>query len=302
MAILRTQAIASSLALYAVIALSGCHIMSGHAKNETGALYYEQGNFTAARQYFQQAVLDNPENPDYIHNLASAIRKQGDMVTAERTYRHALNMRPSHQPSYHSLATLLVQQNRGTEAVDLMSAWADTQPYTAEPHVELAWLKREMGDMAGAEQSLRTALQVEPGNHIATAHLGQLYQDTGQGTRALAMYQRSLHNNWYQPEVQSRVAQMGQSPTRLVARPVNTPMGSYYGPYQFAAPAGPRRVSLQHPLPTYDYATSRVATAPIINQPAQLSQIEYMPATTATDSEWRPRVASASDLPLVQAH
>ena len=285
----------------------GCQMLSGHSKNETGALYYEQGNFQAARHYFQQAVLESPDNADYIHNLASAIRKQGDLATAEKTYRHALNIRPSHQPSYHSLATMLMQENRNGEAVEMMQAWVDTQPYQSQPHVEMAWLKRQMGDLPGAERSLQTAMQVDPGNHLVAAHLGQLYQDSGQGTRALAMYQRSLHNNWYQPQVQSRVAQLGQSPTQLVARPVNTPMGSYYGNYQFASPAVPRTVSLAHPLPTFEHATSQIAIAPhhhapIVSNPVTLGAIEDIPVTATNESAWRPRVAHASDIPIVTAH
>ena len=73
---------------------------------------------------------------------------------------------------------------------------------------ELAWLKRELGDIPGTEQLLQSALRIKPNDYVATAQLGQLYQDTNQPDRAAAMYRRSLHARWNQPEVQSRLAQL----------------------------------------------------------------------------------------------
>jgi Tfp pilus assembly protein PilF len=191
-----------------VLALCGCNRMSGHINNQTGMVHYQQGNWTAARYDFHRAVIDDPHNPNYLHNLASAIRKQGDFAGAERVYRQSIAVDPSHQPSYHGLASLLTEQGRQPEAMDLLVAWVDTQPYLAAPHIELARLQRDSGDPAGAEQSLRKALELQPGHPIALAQLGQVYQQTGQYDRAVAMYQRSLDSHWAQPEVHSRLAQL----------------------------------------------------------------------------------------------
>lgn len=186
--------------------VSGCNYMSGHTANQMGKARYKMGNYSDAYYEFRRAVIDHPQNADFHHNLAASLNKQGNLVEAEKSYKQALQLDPAHQPSYHALARLMKDQGRVAEAKDLLHAWVDTQPYNAGSHIETAWLHRETGDIAAAEKSLKTALEVKPNHPIALAQLGQIYQETGQTDRAIAVYQRSLHNHWQQPQVRSRLA------------------------------------------------------------------------------------------------
>ena len=186
------------LAAGLVCSFVGCNPMSAFLMNRTGLAYYESGDYTAATKEFQRAVADHPNNPDYIYNLASAVRKQGQIAKAEQFYRQALEIDPGHQPSYHGLARLMVDSGRGVAAAELLGTWATAEVWRPEPHIELAWLARESGNTAGAERHLLNALRASPSHPVVTAHLGQLYQDSGQSDRATAMYQRSLFSDWYQ--------------------------------------------------------------------------------------------------------
>ncbi|WP_237228504.1 tetratricopeptide repeat protein [Rubinisphaera sp. JC750] len=188
-----------------LFSLCGCSRTSGFVMNESGQAYYKHGNYTLAKREFQKAVMDDPTNPHYMYNLATATQKNGDFATAEYYYRQALNLDPSHQPSYHGLATMMADAGRGMEAEQLLSAWAGSQPYLAEPHIELAWFQRTQGDYMGAEQSLRQALQINPQHERAIAQLGQVYESQGRGQEAMSLYQQSLFVNASQPEVRSRM-------------------------------------------------------------------------------------------------
>lgn len=201
----------SLFALAAITAATGCTTMNGYTMNSSGMSYYEQGNYVAAANEFQQAAMANPANPDYIANFAKARMKLGDTQGAEQLYRQALSIAPSHQPSYHGLAESMLAQGREQEAASLLTAWAGTQPYIAESHVELAWLQREMGQNDAAAESLQRALQVNPGHSTALAHLGQYYEENGRADQAVALYQQSLRGDWNQPEVHSRIASAAQS-------------------------------------------------------------------------------------------
>jgi tetratricopeptide (TPR) repeat protein len=118
--------------------------------------------------------------------------------------------------------------------LQLISAWAAAQPRHPGAQIELAWIERKNSDSVASEQALYRALALDPGNPIATAQLGQLYQQTGQTERAGAMYQRSLRGNWMQPDVQSRLAALressgfgGPAPTVIAANPGSFPIAAY---------------------------------------------------------------------------
>jgi Tfp pilus assembly protein PilF len=205
------QLVQNLFLLAGITATGGCATMGGNMANSSGMGYYEQGNYVAAANEFQSAAMSDPSNPDYIANLAKARMKMGDAAGSEQLYRQALTMAPSHQPSYHGLAEVMMAQGRGQEAQAMMTTWSATQPYVAESHVELAWLQREMGQTDAAAQSLQKALQVNPSHPTALAHMGQYYEEIGRPDQAVALYQNSLRSDWNQPEVHSRIAAASQS-------------------------------------------------------------------------------------------
>lgn len=209
---MKTVSPLAAVCLLVLCSLVGCSRSNAWVMNNSGVGYFQKGNYAMARNEFSRAVADNPKSADYRYNLAMAMQKLGDSQNAEQILRHNLSLDSMHQPSYHALAQNLVQQGRQGEAQEILTTWAETQPYLPESHVELAWLQRTTGDYTSAQQTLAQALQVDPENPAALAELGHVYRDQGMPQQAANYFQQSLASRSNQPAVESALASLNTTP------------------------------------------------------------------------------------------
>jgi tetratricopeptide (TPR) repeat protein len=235
--------IIAAMAWLVVAACAGC---GGMAKtdNSEGVKLYQQGNYLGAVNSFQQALAKQPGNPDCFYNLGATYHQQAklfgrsaDMETAEQYYHLCLARNPNHKACQRALAVLLVEENRRDDAVAQLNSWAQSQPANPDPHIELARLAEEHGDVREAENQLIDALAIDPNNPRALVALGSLRETSGDASQALANYGRALSIDPQQPAVAAKVASL---------------QATQAGAYRTAAlppPAGPPMVVAPAPAP-----------------------------------------------------
>ncbi|MFM7073161.1 MAG: tetratricopeptide repeat protein [Planctomycetota bacterium] len=216
----------------------GCGALP-NTNNAAGVRLYQQGQYAAAMQQFQQALLAEPRNADAYYNLAASYHRVGaaqqdrqSLNQAENLYNQCLDRDENHTDCHRGLAVLLVETERSDRAFALMQNWAARNPRSAEARVELARLYEEFGDAETAKNNLQTAVQLDQANSRAWAALGRLRERAGDPAQALANYQRSLQLNRQQPAIAERVA-------FLQARMPTGFYGTTAGPAMAAAPAAP---------------------------------------------------------------
>lgn len=205
---------------YVVVALSalaacasvGCGSLP-NTNNAAGVRLYQQGQYAAAMQQFQQALVAEPRNADAYYNLAASYHRVGaaqqdrqSLAQAENLYNQCLDRDENHTDCHRGLAVLLVETERSDRAFALIQNWAARNPRSAEARVELARLYEEFGDAETAKTNLQTAVQLDQSNARAWAALGRLRERAGDPAQALANYQRSLQLNRQQPALAERVA------------------------------------------------------------------------------------------------
>lgn len=178
--------------------LCGCGTMNGYVMNRSGKRYFEKGNYEFARYEFERALMDDPHNANYAFNVARTMELEGEYENAEAMYQHALTIDPNHLPSYHGLASMLREQGRQAEARELLVAWADTQPYSAEAQMSAAQLHQQEGNP-----------------HAARTHYQQALRDMPPSRK-----QQKLMSA-YHPE--SQMAMYGAAPGRSARYPYHTP-------------------------------------------------------------------------------
>lgn len=194
----------------------GCGNLASRGLNADGTRKFEQARYDEAIRRFQQAVEKDPTNADSYYNLASVHhrlatlhQRKTDWDQAESYYNRCLDHNPDHIDGYRGLAVLLNQEGRTDASFRLLQGWADRNPISPEPRIELARLSQETGHADLARARLQEALALDASNARALAALGYLNESTGNTSEALANYQRSLYANRYQPQIASRIASLG---------------------------------------------------------------------------------------------
>ena len=229
----RTPA-ASLRALVATVAAAACVGCGGMARtdNAEGVKLYQQGNYLGAVNSFQQSLARQPGNPDTFYNLGATYHQQAklfgrtaDLQTAEQYYHLCLARNPNHEACQRALAVLLVEENRSDEAVAQLNAWARSQPTNPDPHVELARLAQEHGNLPEAENQLIDALAISPGDPRALVALGSLREASGDQAQALVNYSQALAADPQQPAVAGKVASLQAATVRTAALPAATAVG-----------------------------------------------------------------------------
>jgi Flp pilus assembly protein TadD len=211
--------------------LSGCKTAADF-HNMDGVRLFQSGNQPAALQRFQQAVANNPTNPDAYYNLAATLHRGGVQTNnremlkqAEAIYNQCLDLNENHIDCRRGLAVLLVETDRANSAFDLLKNWAAQHPELADPQVELARLYEEFGDLESAKLHLNQAVLTDQRAARAWTALGRIREQAGETEQALANYQRSLALNPNQPLIGNRIAALQRAfpPDINIAVPTPNP-------------------------------------------------------------------------------
>jgi tetratricopeptide (TPR) repeat protein len=206
---------------------AGCGGMA-RQDNAEGVRLYQQGNYLGAVNHFQQALTRQPGNPDCFYNLGATYHQQAklfnrpsDMGVAEQYYHLCLARNPNHDACQRALAVLLVEQKRDAEALAGLQAWARSQPQNPAPHVELARLAHEHGDLREAENQLVDALARDPGNPRVLVALGALRESAGDPAQAYTNYSRALAADPGQAAAATRMAALQPAaPPQIAVQPI----------------------------------------------------------------------------------
>ena len=202
---------------------TGCGVAS-QGMNVEGARLYQQGNYQAALERFQQSIANDPQNADGYYNVASTYHRLGKinhdqnlLAQSEIFYNQCLDHNPNHTDCYRGLAVLLAETNRPDASVRLLERWVRENPTDANAKIELARVMDELGNRQIAMQRLQEALVTDPNNTRALTALAKLREDEGNPMQAMQIYQRSLDLNRFQPQVAARLAtlqsSLGQMPS-----------------------------------------------------------------------------------------
>jgi tetratricopeptide (TPR) repeat protein len=143
------------------------------------------GRFEDAFQLLDQALAQQPDEPDLLYDHAMAAEKVNRIEVLEKSLRRLIELQPEHAHAYNALGYTLADRGlRLEEAQQLIEKAVALSPKDGHIIDSLGWVLFRRGQLTAAIEQLRKAFELLPEAEIA-AHLGEVLLAAGQRAEAL---------------------------------------------------------------------------------------------------------------------
>jgi tetratricopeptide (TPR) repeat protein len=141
-------------------------------------------DFTAALDFFKDAVKDAPEDPDAWFRLGLCYEKAGEKDKAIEQYQKAVELRPDFVTALNNMGAVYIGQGRYERAAEVLRKAVKADPNHAASHGNLAVACVQRKDWPGALEAARNAVRLNANDAEAHLNLGTAALRTGDRAEA----------------------------------------------------------------------------------------------------------------------
>jgi tetratricopeptide (TPR) repeat protein len=128
----------------------------------TGIKALDAKNIPSAQRNLELAYRYVPENSEINFALGNLWLEKGDSTRAKSFYRRAIEINPRHSGAYNNLGVLAINESRWEIAAAFLRHSLEIEPSDGKTHYLLAKVYLQLGNVAGAEAEIETALRLRP--------------------------------------------------------------------------------------------------------------------------------------------
>jgi tetratricopeptide (TPR) repeat protein len=159
------------------------------ADNNLADYYLTQMRTQDARAPVLEALRLNPYYPEAHVNLATILRRTGQMGESEHQYREAIQLQPINPSAYAGLGALLLQEGRAGEAAGEFAQAVQLQPEDADAHYNLGRVLAAVGRFDQGVAELKEAIRLRPDYADAYHSIGVALAGRGRLNEAIEEFQ-----------------------------------------------------------------------------------------------------------------
>jgi predicted O-linked N-acetylglucosamine transferase (SPINDLY family) len=157
-----------------------------------GEAYRSAGQLVSAQRHLRRALQLDPGLPDAHNSLGNVLRAEGRLEEATVAFRQAIKLKPTFPEAHNNLATVLHAQGDVDGAIAQYQHALRLKPDYAEAHYNLGAACREQEKLEEAIQCFRQALAIDPAHEDARIGLGSVYQTVRQFDKAETCFRAVL--------------------------------------------------------------------------------------------------------------
>ena len=173
-----------------------------------GDTYLSTSDETSAKQQFAAAwdkikdlSVGGTERPEFLRLRASIESAQGNAAAAQKDLEEALSIDPKNPNILLPYASLLWKSGKREEARETFLGVLQQDPSNRWALSSLAYLSRDMGDTANAEQYLLRYTKAYPKDYVGYIGLGDLYTAQRKFGPAEESYKQAYERNKSNPQI-----------------------------------------------------------------------------------------------------
>jgi predicted O-linked N-acetylglucosamine transferase (SPINDLY family) len=171
------------------------------ARNQAGAVLLKMERYEEAAAHLQASLQVLPDQSQTLEHLGLALQVCDRLDEAETCLRRAVELDPANPRITTNWIAVLLQQERGVEALEAATAALQRQTVTAELHYLLGLAHRSLKQFVPAIAALNEAVKLRPDYPEALYALGLVYLDIGNSIYAATPLQQALRLRPNFPEV-----------------------------------------------------------------------------------------------------
>jgi len=170
-----------------------------------GVLMSQLQSWQSATQFFERAILAQPNEVLYYINYAEMFLNQNKLEEAAECFQKILTVQPDLFAVHNNLANLFVKLEQTDKAILHYQKALLIQPEFGKAHYNLGNMFKMQGKLLEAEQSYRKALQIDPADPMSLNNLGIVLKEQGRIEEAIEQYQLALQQKSDSPEAQTNL-------------------------------------------------------------------------------------------------
>ncbi|TXT39237.1 MAG: hypothetical protein FD138_125 [Planctomycetota bacterium] len=144
------------------------------------------------RALWSRALQLAPDNPMAHLNLGAQEDRDGNPKLAEQHFEQAVRRWPNHSAALHRLAIVRMNQDRLSEARDLIDRALRSKNASPLSRVVLGMILEKQKDDAAAKEEFARALAIEPNLPVAHVELAKVFEHRSEIDDAIHHYEEAL--------------------------------------------------------------------------------------------------------------
>jgi tetratricopeptide (TPR) repeat protein len=179
-----------------------------------------EGDNAAAVEKYGEALVQDPESPEILHNLGLALIRAGvdrldaggdpDPLVEEAAdaFRRAIEARPDFASAHFNLGLVLLQGGQTQQATESFARAADLDPTDPGFRYQLGYAHLQAGRLPEAAAALSEAIRLQPEFLQARFHLGLTLQGMGDWAGALESFRTCFEQGMQDARLALQIAQI----------------------------------------------------------------------------------------------